>query len=156
MKTETMTGLGRRLAKVSGVTVAVALLALLVLPGKAADQLKGGQKLMQLNPIKTVEEAQAVKPGDMVVMSCPKCKDVWVTYVDTEAKGGQILAAGGKPTKTALKHLCPGCETTTTRTGMGKQGKDVIVHVCKKCGSEDAFCCVLNKGDAPTKGMEKK
>src|SRR5436309_1637615 len=44
MKTRTMKGLGRRLAKVSGVAFAVALLALLAWPGKAADQLKGGQR----------------------------------------------------------------------------------------------------------------
>ena len=54
------------------------------------------------------------------------------------------------------KHLCPGCGNIIKTEGRGKQAKDVVVHVCKTCGSEDAFCCVMKKGSLPTKGMEKE
>jgi hypothetical protein len=30
--------------------------------------------------------------------------------------------------------------------GRGKQATDKVVHVCQKCGSHDAFCCVMKKG----------
>ena len=43
-----------------------------------------------------------------------------------------------------------------TVEGHGKAKKDVMTHVCKTCGSKDAFCCVLKKGGDPTKGMEKE
>jgi hypothetical protein len=33
---------------------------------------------------------------------------------------------------------------------------DKVIHTCKNCGSEDAFCCVMKKGAGATAGMEKK
>jgi phage FluMu protein Com len=115
---------------------------------QAADQVKGAERLM-MKPIKTPEDIAKVEPGDMIAMSCPKCKTITVTYVETIK--GHI-----KEEKATQKHLCPGCETTIKTEGRGKQAKDVVVHVCKTCGSEDAFCCVMKKGSGPTKGMEKE
>ncbi len=122
---------------------------------RAAEQVKAGQKLIELNRIKTVADVAAIQPGDLVLMSCPKCKDVWVTYVDTNAKGGQVLTAGGQATRTVARHLCPGCQAEFKVTGHGKAKTETVVHVCQKCGSKDAFCCVMKKGSVPTKGMEK-
>jgi RNase P subunit RPR2 len=102
-----------------------------------------------MKPIKTSEDIGKLEPGDMIAMSCPKCKTITVTYVETIK--GHI-----KEEKATQKHLCPGCETTIKTEGRGKQAKDVVVHVCKTCGSEDAFCCVMKKGSGPTKGMEKE
>ena len=119
----------------------------LALTANAADQVKGAQLLMK--PM-TVGDINKLEPGDSVVMSCPKCKTITVTYIDKTTKGAI------KEQKATQKHLCAGCETVIKTEGRGKQAKDVVVHVCKTCGSEDAFCCVMKKGSEPTKGMEKK
>jgi RNase P subunit RPR2 len=133
-----------------GSSLAFALAVGVALPVnvQAADQVKGAERLM-MKPIKTSEDIGKLEPGDMIAMSCPKCKTITVTYVETTK--GHI-----KEEKATQKHLCPGCETSIKTEGQGKLAKDVVKHVCQKCGSEDAFCCVLKKGSAPTKGMEKE
>ena len=110
----------------------------------AADQVKGGERMMQMmKPLKTAEDVQAIKDGDMVAMACPKCKTISYSYVDRTAKGAN------KEVKTVTKDACPGCDTKIVTTGVGKQAKNEIQHTCKNCGSHDAFCCVLNKEDKP-------
>lgn len=129
----------------------IAVTGLLTLPLLTSAQEKGATKLIQLNPIKTVADAEAVQPGDTVVMSCPKCKDSWVTIVTPSTK------TGAKPETTKVaRHECPGCEHKYVTEGHGKAKTDKLVHTCKNCGSEDAFCCVMKKGSGPTPGMEKK
>ena len=131
--------------------LALAVAGLVWLPTGASAQEKGASKLMQLKPIKTVGDAETVEAGDMIVMSCPKCKDSWVTVVE---KPGET---GAKPDSTTVqRHECPGCELKYATEGHGKAKTEKIIHVCKKCGSEDAFCCVMKKGAGPTPGMEKK
>lgn len=111
-------------------------------PIHAADQVKGGERMMQMmKPLKTAEDVQAVKEGDMVAMACPKCKTITYSHVDRFAKGTD------KEAKTVTKDACPGCETKIVTTGVGKQAKQEIQHTCKNCGSHDAFCCVLKKED---------
>src|SRR3954470_7224670 len=48
-----------------------------------ADEVKtakgGASELLKLKPIKTASDIDALKEGDSVVMSCPKCKTVTVT-----------------------------------------------------------------------------
>jgi len=83
-----------------------------------------------------------------LAMSCPKCKDTWVRVVENTGK-----AVNPKETKAVLRHECPGCETKLVTEGAGKPAKNVVHHVCKQCGSEDAYCCVIKKGGSPTKGM---
>ncbi len=108
----------------------------------AADQVKGGERMMQMmKPIKTVEDVDAIKDGDMVAMACPKCKMITFSYVDRSARGAN------KEGKTFAKDACPGCDTKIVTTGVGKQAKSEIQHTCKECGSHDAFCCVLKKED---------
>lgn len=131
-----------------------ALAGLVWLPAQSFAQTKGegAAKQIQLKPITTVADADAVEPGDMVVMSCPKCKNSLVTIV------GQPFKTGAKPdVKLAERHECPGCEHKYVTEGHGKAKTEKLVHVCKNCGSEDAFCCVM-KADktTPTPGMEKK
>jgi hypothetical protein len=129
----------------------LALVGMLLTPTLSLAQEKGATKLLRLNAIKTVADADAVQPGDTVVMSCPKCKDSWVTIVTPSPK------TGAKPeTTTVARHECPGCEHKIVTAGHGKMKTDKIVHTCKQCGSEDAFCCVMKKGSGPTPGMEKK
>ena len=115
----------------------------------AADQVKGAERLIS-KPVKTVEDLSGVQPGDMMVMSCPKCKNVTVHYVEP------TFRATEPRDKVKTQHTCPSCNNTITVSGHGKAKKDIIKHVCQTCGSKDAFCCVLKKGGEPTKGMEKK
>lgn len=130
-------------------------------PVRGEDPPKGARVLIELgrlSRLETPKDAEALKPGDMVVMACPKCKDIWVSYVESDAKGAKVLQSQGKPTKTVAKHQCPGCGSTfETGIEQGKGPKQAqIRHVCQKCGSKDAFCCVLKKEAVPTKGMEKE
>ena len=136
----------RRIVLTASLACAVAIGAAWPADVLAADQVKGAQLLMK--PIKTADDIGKLEPGDMVAMSCPKCKNITVTYV--QPSKGHI-----KEEKATQKHLCPGCDTTIKTEGTGKLAKDVVVHTCKTCGSEDAFCCVLKKGSGTTKGMEK-
>ena len=130
---------------------ALAIAGLMSLPTFTFAEEKGATKLVQLKPIETVADADAVKPGDMVVMSCPKCKDSWATIVEKPTKTGASASSA-----VVARHDCPGCEHKFVSEGHGKAKTDKLVHVCKKCGSEDAFCCVMKKGTGPTAGMEKK
>lgn len=129
---------------------------LLWLPASGLAQTgtaKGGAaQLIQLKPIKSVEDARSVEPGDTVVMSCPKCKNSWATIAPPPGKTGAVPEV-----KKVLRHECPGCEQKFVTEGHGKAKTDKLVHVCKNCGSEDAFCCVMKKDkNTPTPGMEKK
>ena len=109
---------------------------------RAADQVKGAERMTQImKPIKTVQDVQAIKEGDMVAMACPKCKTITFSYVDRTAHGAQ------KETKTYAKDTCPGCDTKIVSTTAGKQAVNEIQHTCKNCGSHEAFCCVLKKED---------
>jgi predicted RNA-binding Zn-ribbon protein involved in translation (DUF1610 family) len=133
-----------------GCSLAVALM--LATAGIAQAQEKGSAKggaNLLLKPIKTTQDIEALQPGDAVVMSCAKCKSITVNYVETTK--GHI-----QEEKVKQEHLCPGCGTRIETKGAGKSAKDVVTHVCKKCGSEDVMCCVLKKGSGPTKEMEKK
>ena len=116
-------------------------------PGTARG---GAVGLMQGTPIRTGEDVAALKPGDQVVMSCPKCKNVYLTRVEKENKQGQTREVAG------VEHLCPGCDHKRTMVGHGRSAKEVITHVCRNCGSEDAFCCVIKAGQGPTQGMPGK
>jgi hypothetical protein len=135
----------------AGFVATMAIAGLALLPSSALAQEKGASKLIQLKPIKTVADAEAVAPGDTMVMSCPKCKNTWVTVIEKPAKGG-----GKDEEKTFISHGCPGCESKIVTEGTGKQAKDVVKHVCMKCGSEEMSCCVIKKGELKTSGMEKK
>ena len=139
----------KRLLLGSSLALAMAVGVALPVTMQAADQVKGAQLLMK--PM-TVGDVNKLEPGDAVVMSCPKCKTITVTYIDKTTKGAI------KEEKATQKHLCAGCANIIKTEGRGKQAKDVVVHVCATCGSEDAFCCVMKKGSGPTKGMveEKK
>jgi len=141
--------LGRCIAATS---LALAVIGLLSAPGSAlAQQPKGAEKLMQLKPVKTVADLQALEAGDTITMSCPKCKDTWITVVEKTFK-----AVKPEELKKVKIHLCESCETRIVTKGHGKQARDVLVHTCKNCGSKDAFCCVQKKAAGPTPGMEEK
>lgn len=135
-----------------GFGIVVALVGLLSLPTFAhAQRQEQAAKRMELKAIKTVADTQAVEVGDSIVMSCPKCKNSWVTVVEAPTK------TGAKPdSRVEERHDCPGCEHKNVTVGHGKAKTDKVIHTCKMCGSEDAFCCVMKKGDKATLGMTKE
>jgi len=134
-------------------SIALAVAAVIVMPVNSSAQEKGSakggaQKLMK--PVSTLEDLSAIQPGDMMVMSCPKCKNVSVSYVERTFKPVATTD------KVKTQHTCPGCNNTITVEGHGKAKHDVVKHVCQKCGSHDAFCCVLKKGSGATTSIEEK
>ena len=90
----------------------------------------------------------------------------WPGVVDLRAErhGGRIevrayLDRGGwlrlcAPYDGRLLAHDPGFEHKYVTECHGKAKTEKLVHVCKKCDSEDAFCCVMKKGGGATKGME--
>lgn len=127
--------------------VALTLSLTLLSAGNLAAQEKGATKLMKR--ITAYQDVANLQDGDTVAMACPKCKTITLTIIKTE-KGHIKTATPGQ------EHLCPGCEQKFVVVGEGKGKHDVVTHVCKKCGSKDAFCCVLRQGEEATKGMEQK
>jgi hypothetical protein len=112
----------------------------------------GAAKLIQLSPIKTVADAQAAEPGDTVVMSCPKCKNSWAVIVPEPFKSGAAAEAKG-----VVRHECPGCTAKIVTAGHGKTKTQKLVHVCKNCGSDNGFCCMMKKSQTePTLGIDKQ
>ena len=126
--------------------LAIAVPIAVMSAGALDAQEKGASKLMKT--ITSSEDLSGLKPGDMVAMACPKCKTITVTYITTE-KGHIKTATPGQ------EHLCPGCEQKFVVVGEGKSKHDTITHVCKKCGSTDAFCCIMKKNAEPTQGMNR-
>ena len=133
----------------TGFALALVLGAAWSMPASAQE--KGAEKLIQLKPVKTLQDVQALQAGDLVTMSCPKCKNTAITVVEKTFK-----AVKPEDMKTVQMHLCDSCETKIVTKGRGKQAQNVLVHTCKACGSKDAFCCVQKKGAAPTPGMDDK
>jgi hypothetical protein len=131
-------------------TLALAIAGLAFATHDTLAQEKGAERLMKLPRLETAADVQKVEAGDTVMMSCPKCKDTWVTVVRSTGK-----AVNPQDKQSVLRHDCPGCDSKLVTEGTGKQAKQVVKHTCKNCGSADAFCCVMKKGAAPTKGMEE-
>ena len=134
--------------KFTCIGLALGLLGVLSAPTAAFAQMKGAQRLMKLQ---TVEDLQHVEKGDILVMSCPKCKETYAQVVDKSLKG---LKAGEM--KNVPIHLCDRCDTKIVTQGTGHQAKDSLVHSCKDCGSQEVSCCLLKKNAGATKGMEEK
>lgn len=129
-------------------TFIAAVAGLVLLANSTVAQEKGGERTIKLLRLKTAADVQKAEAGDTIVMSCPKCKDTWVKVAQPMGKVGR------QETANIQRHECPGCDTKIVTEGAGKQAKSVVKHTCKQCGSEDAYCCVIKKGSAPTKGME--
>ena len=120
--------------------------AIVLLPSLTMAQEKGAT---MLKPIRVVEDLQQVEAGDSIVMSCPKCKDTYVSVVIKAPKGSQP-----DELRTQLKHLCPTCETSIKTEGTGKNAKNTLVHTCKSCGSTEVTCCLMKKNGSATTGMD--
>ncbi len=133
-----------------GAVFALAMAASLPLAARADEPMKPmkGGEMMMMKPITSPADVANLKDGDMVAMACPKCKTVTVTYIHRDKS--HVTSTTGQ------EDMCPGCEQKFTVVGAGKAKHDVVTHVCKKCGSTDAFCCVMRKDSATTEGMTQK
>ncbi len=96
-------------------------------------------------PITSREQAQGLKPGTKLAMSCVKCKTVQVMDVD---KKGEFLAWFNPKTK----HVCPGCGGTWQYVNAAKGTRGGYTHTCSKCGDKSMYCCATKPGKK-TPGM---
>jgi RNase P subunit RPR2 len=132
--------------------LAVALVALGVwLPGpaRAAEHEKRAHDMMQMQHISTQAQAEALKPGDSMSMTCSKCKDVMVQQVTADNAHVKMMTVGEK-------FICPVCGGTVEVVATGKgEGKDAEVkHVCSKCGDDAMFCSATKPGSGAMKDMD--
>ena len=113
--------------------------------------MKDAQHLLHLERIMTQAQAEALKPGDSMSMTCSKCKDVMVQKVTTDNAHVKMMTVGETST-------CQGCGGTVKVVASGKgTGKDAEVkHVCSKCGDDAMFCAATKPGSGAMKGMEKE
>ena len=147
----------KSMKSIIGTSMVLAFMAIsLSITANAADQVKGAQKLMEMNKVKTVGDIEALKVGDTFAMACAKCETILVKEVVSTAKGAEVLAANGKPTKIIGKHLCAGCGSNIEIVGHGKAKESRITHTCGACGDASAFCCATKPSSGATKGMEKE
>jgi hypothetical protein len=130
----------------------IALAGMILLSNSALAQEKGASVLMRLNHPQSSRVSGPAAPKT-VPMSCPKCLDVVKQVPNWDAKGAQILMAGGRPTKPVVQHQCDGCATTIAVIGHGKSAKDVVQHKCTACGAEIKSCCNTAEKGKPTPGM---
>src|SRR4030095_10192985 len=85
-------------------------------------------------PITNRQQAEGLKPGTKLAMSCAKCKTVQVRDVD---KKGAFLAWCTPKTK----HVCPGCGGTWQYVNVAKGIRGGYTHTCSKCGDKSMYCC---------------
>jgi len=145
----------RILTLTSGLAAAIALATWS--PGAigAEDHPAGHAKAMpaqaqsHMSHIKTQAEAEALKPGDSMAMTCSKCKDVMVQKVTNDKSHVKMMTVGEKLT-------CSGCggavEVVATGKGTGKDAE--VKHVCSKCGDDAMFCTASKAASKSMKGMK--
>jgi len=101
-----------------GTVAALALASATFLPTaiKAADLVKGGQKLMELSQVQTKQEVQELKPGDTIAVACPHCKAIFMTKVPKKGAEGLVKFQDDKV-------QCPKCGSTEAFCCAGKAGE---------------------------------
>jgi len=130
--------------------LAIALVFAVWAPGaaRAAEHEKGAHDMMQMKHITTQAQAEALKPGDSMAMTCTKCKDVMVQKVTTDKAHVKMMTVGEK-----LKCSCGGTvEVVATGKGSGKNAE--VKHVCSKCGDDAMFCTATKPGSGAMKDMD--
>lgn len=146
----------RFLTLTSGLAIAIALAAWSPGAVGAEEHPAGHAKGMpaqtaqtHMGHITTQAEAEALKPGDSMAMTCSKCKDVMVQKVTNDKSHVKMMTVGEKLT-------CSGCggtvEVVATGKGTGKGAE--VKHVCSKCGDDAMFCTASKAADKSMKGMK--
>jgi hypothetical protein len=106
--------------------------------------------MLQMQHITTQAQAEALKPGDSMSMTCSKCKDVMVQKVTTDKAHVKMMTVGEKV-------MCHGCDGTVevVATGKGRGKNAEVKHVCSKCGDDAMFCSATKPGSGSMKDMGK-
>jgi hypothetical protein len=81
--------------------------------------------------------ARLTTAAPAAAMACATCKDEYVKRTDWTVKGAT------KPTVIVSKHLCAGCDTSTTVAGIGKAKHNVVTHKCSLDKTGKANCCLV-------------
>jgi hypothetical protein len=113
---------------------ALAGVAITLSSSAAQEQVKGGERLQQINGSAFVPTAAASK-----AMACATCQDKLTTTPDvaSPAAGARALVAAGVPAKAAVTHQCAACATTVTVANLGKHSPaDAVTHSCASCNTE--------------------
>ncbi|HMP89710.1 MAG TPA: hypothetical protein PJ991_05890 [Kiritimatiellia bacterium] len=133
----------------SGIAFALALATWLPGAARAAEHEHGSHDMMQMEHITTQAQAEALKPGDAMSMTCSKCKHVMIQKVGTDNAHVKMMTVGEKM-------MCPACDGTVEVVATGKgEGKDAEVkHVCSKCGDDAMFCSATKAGSGSMKDMK--
>lgn len=101
-----------------------------------------------MDHITTQAQAEALKPGDSMSMTCSKCKHVMVQKVTAGKAHVKMMTVGEKFT-------CASCggsvEVVATGKGTGKDAE--VKHVCSKCGEDAMFCAATRRGKPAMKDM---
>ena len=117
----------------------------------AADPAKGMPAMKHMNHITTQAEAEELKPGDSMSMTCAKCKSVMVQKVTADKAHVKMMTVGEK----VMCHACDGTvEVVATGKGEGKNAE--VKHVCSKCGDDAMFCSATKPGSGAMKDMDKE
>lgn len=148
MKTKSIT-LGKIILS-SAFASALAFAVWLPSAATAAEPMTDAQHQVHMQHITTQAQAEALKPGDSMSMTCSKCKDVMVQTVTTDNAHVKMMTVGEKS-------MCHGCGGTVEVVATGKgEGKDAEVkHVCSKCGDDAMFCSATKPGSGSMKDMGK-
>lgn len=148
MKTES--NLLGKMSLSSGVAIALAFAMWLPGAARAAEHQMASSDMQHMQHITTQAQAEALKPGDSMSMTCTKCKDVMVQKVGTDQAHVKMMTVGEKS-------MCHGCDGTVEVVATGKgTGKNAEVkHVCSKCGDDAMFCSATKPGSGAMKGMGK-
>jgi hypothetical protein len=115
--------------KIIGSAAVFASIALMALPSSAVPQLKGGEVLVKLTRSHLTTTAPAKVAGEKLAMTCPMCKD---HYLSVEQASGKM---GRRENATVVRHDCKTCENRLAVTGQGKAKKEIAVHVCGEVGN---------------------
>ena len=134
---------------VSALAAAMAMAVCMPAKAGAAEHEKGAHDMMQMEHITTQAQAEALKPGDAMSMTCTKCKSVMVQKVTADKAHVKMMTAGEKVRYAS----CDGTvEVVATGKGEGKNAE--VKHVCSKCGDDAMFCTATKPGSGAMMGMK--
>ena len=138
--------------------------------GKSRVRVTEENQYIRLTHLQDTSQALDAKKHDAPAMACGKCQTVWHQSLNSPSsqfvypptlRGGIAGSIGWQRQQWAFHdssqwHYCPGCKSTITSTGAGKDRQETIKHTCNISSSDPVFCCATGKDAMPTGGMAKK
>lgn len=147
-------GLGRKIT-LGSAAAALALTFALGFSGtaRAQDHPKGMHEkqhdMMRMDLILTQAQAEALKPGDSMAVTCSKCKYVIVRKVTDDNAHVKMMTVGEK-----MKCVACDGDVVVEATGKGEGKNTEVKHVCSNCGDDAMFCTATKAGSGTT--MDRK